>query len=130
MRHARLDGIIFDVPDDASLVYVAWVRDNKGYLNAGSNLAVFAEPVPEDQLVRLCDHVAVSSGHLPTQLRMTPGATIAKRETTDRPEPTVEDTLIALKDLLDSGKLKRVDVSNYLDDKEQEEFENGNAKDS
>ena len=65
--------MMLGVPDDAGLVYVAWARENNGHVNVGSELGVLAAPLPSHQVIRLCDHLAVSSGTLATQLAATPG---------------------------------------------------------
>jgi hypothetical protein len=128
MKSERLADVMKQIPEESSIVHVAWVRRNEdGFLNSGGNTSIFEEPLEEGHVDRLSSHLRMYSLTLRQQIGMMPGTTLV---TDTAPPPTVEGTLAALKELIDQGKLKRVDVANYLNDKEQEEFEGGRAEDT
>jgi hypothetical protein len=106
MDHDRIADAVKQIPDEASIVHVAWVRRNEdGFLNSGSNTLIFEEPLDEGHVDRLSDHLRVYSLTLRQQIGMTPGTTLVAQDTNDRPTPTPASLALDLQDLVDAGKL-------------------------
>jgi hypothetical protein len=98
VENERIDDIIKKIPDNSSMVFVAWVRDHEGFVQAGSNTAIFEEPLQEGHVDRLCGLIMTSAKTLGIQIVATPGTTMCELVSTAPRQATLLEDLQVLVD--------------------------------